>query len=138
MSEGFGDIEMEEENEEEEETSFGGDDLEDNPEDHNRSINIINTENSAYAGNPKSKCNRVDLSIETPVNISRKMRNLKSIITNDRKLSFKKIFKIRLEKKNGPNNSILLDNTTFVRDQKGNSKAGTSNVSIIFKGEKNW
>ena len=55
IAEGFDDIEMrnrnmeEEEEEEEGETSFGGDDL----EDHNRSINIINTEN------PKSKFNRV-------------------------------------------------------------------------------
>ena len=87
MSEGFDDIEMKnrnmEEEEEERETSFGGDDLEDNPEGHNRSINIINTEN------PKRKFNRVDrasseqssLSRETPENISRRMRNVKSIIT---------------------------------------------------------
>ena len=39
------------------------------------------------------------------------------------------MFNINLEKKNGPNNSILLDKTEFVRDQKGN-------VSIMFKGEK--
>ena len=43
----------------------------------------------------------------------------------------KKILKIRLEKRNGPNNSILLDNTVFVRDPKGN-------FSIEFKGKKNW
>ena len=64
------------------------------------------------------------------------MINTKAIITNDKKLSFKKIFKIRSEKKNGPNNSILLDNTIFVRYPKGNSKAGTSNVSIKSKGKK--
>ena len=45
------------------------------------------------------------------------------------KKSFKNMFNINLEKKNGPNNSILLDKTEFVRDQKGN-------VSIMFKGEK--
>ena len=50
-------------------------------------------------------------------------------MTNDRKKSFKKIFNINLEKKNGPDNSILLDKTEFVRDQKGN-------VSVMFKGEK--
>ena len=117
MSEGFDDIEMRNRNMEEEEegeTSFWGDD-------NNRSINIINTENP--------RTTRVNLSRETPVNILRRMRNVKSIITTDKKSSFKKIFKIQLEKKNGPNNSILLDKTSFVRDQKGN-------VSIIFKGEK--
>ena len=127
MSEGFDDIEMKnrnmEEEEEERETSFGGDDLEDNPEGHNRSINIINTEN------PKRKFNRVDLSRETPVNISKRMRNVKSTITQDRKNSFKKIFNFNIEKKNGPNNSILLDNTVFFRDPKGN-------VYIVFKGKK--
>ena len=83
---GFDDIEMKknrnmEENQEDEETSFGGDDL----EDHNRSINIINTEN------PKRKFNRIDLTRETPEDISRRMRNTKAIITNNRNLSFKKI-----------------------------------------------
>ena len=53
----------------------------------------------------------------------------KAIITNDKKLSFKKTFKIRFEKKNGPNNSILLENTVFVRGPSGN-------VSIEFKGKK--
>ena len=129
MSEGFDDIEMrnrnmeEEEEEEEGETSFGGDDLEDNPEGHNRSINIINTEN------PKRKFNRVDLSRETPVNISKRMRNVKSTITQDRKNSFKKIFNFNIEKKNGPNNSILLDNTVFVRDP-------SENIFIVFKVKK--
>ena len=125
---GFDDIEMknrnmeeeeEKEKEEERETSFGGDDH----EDHNRSINIINTEN------PKRKLNRVDLSRETPVNISKRMTNVKSTIIQDRKNSFKKIFNFNIEKKNGPNNSILLDNTVFFRDPKGN-------VYIVFKGKK--
>ena len=121
MSEGFDDIEMKNRNmeEEERETSFGGDDH----EEHNRSINIINTENS------KRKFNRVDLSRETPVNISKRMRNVKSTITQDRKNYFKKIFNFNIEKKNGPNNSILLDNTVFFRDPKGN-------VYIVFKGKK--
>ena len=77
MPEGdFDDIEMknrnmeeEEEEEESEETSFGGDDL----EDHNRSINLINTENSTYVKNKKRKFNRVALSKETSEDISRKI-----------------------------------------------------------------
>ena len=108
-----------EEKEEEGETSFGRDDLEDNPVGHNRSINIINTEN------PKSKFNRVKYIPD----VKKDAGSIRRLITGDRKKSFKKIFDVTLEKKNGPNNSILLDKTTFVRDQKGN-------VSIIFKGEK--
>ena len=72
MDEGdFDDIEMKNRNsiaesmeeEEEEETSFGGDDLW-TASGHNKSINIINTEN------PKRKT-RVDLSREIPVDIVR-------------------------------------------------------------------
>ena len=55
--------------------------------------------------------------------------SIRKSLTNDRKKSFKKIFNLNLEKKNGPSNSILLDNTLFVRDEKGN-------VSILFKGKK--
>ena len=125
MSEGFDDIEMrnrnmeeeEEEEEEEGETSFGGDD----PDDHNRSINIINTENQ------KSKFNRVKYIPD----VKKDAGSIRRLITGDRKKSFKKIFDVTLEKKNGPNSSILLDKTVFVRDQKGN-------VSIIFKDKKNW
>ena len=108
-----------EEKEEEGETSFGRDDLEDNPVGHNRSINIINTEN------PKSKFNRVKYIPD----VKKDAGSIRRLITGDRKKSFKKIFDVTLEKKNGPNSSILLDKTVFVRDQKGN-------VSIIFKGEK--
>ena len=50
-------------------------------------------------------------------------------MTYDRKKSFKKIFNVNLEKKNGPSNSILLDNTVFARDPSGN-------ISIEFKGKK--
>ena len=81
---GFDDIEMKNRNMEEEETSFGGDDLQ-TASGHNRSINIINSEN------PIRKT-RVDLSRETPLDIIR-MKNAKSTITNDKKFIFKKNIK---------------------------------------------
>ena len=51
--------------------------------------------------------------------------NMKRQITTDTKRDFREIFKIRLEKKNGPNNSILLDKTEFDRNE------------IFFEGKKN-
>ena len=132
MDKGFDDIEMKNKNIEEDpeneegETSFDGDNPYD-PVGNNRSINIINTENQ------KSKFNRVntfDISDITDIpDVKKDSVSIKRSITGDRKKSFKKIFDVILEKKNGPNSSILLDKTVFVRDQKGN-------VSINFKGEK--
>ena len=95
---GFDDIEMknrnstaedieEEEKEEEGETSFGGDIL----EDHNRSINIINYENSVNAENPKSKFNRVGRKQDGSVsNIKKDIGSMRRSMTSDRKKSFKK------------------------------------------------
>ena len=45
------------------------------------------------------------------------------------------MFNVTLEKKNGPNSSILLDNTVFVRENE-NDKADASTISIVFKGKK--
>ena len=45
------------------------------------------------------------------------------------------MFNVTLEKKNGPNSSILLDNTVFVRENE-NDKADASTMSIVFKGKK--
>ena len=123
---GFDDLEMKNINEEKEEeenermneeTSFNNDD-----DSHNNSINIINT------SNPKSKYSRVDYR-KYILDVKKDAGSIRKSLTNDKKKSFKKIFNVNLEKKNGPNNSILLNNTVFVRDQKGN-------VSIVFKGEK--
>ena len=116
---GFDDFEINKMNEEKEEmregeTNFGGDDL----ESHNRSINIINTEN------PKSKFNRVD---NIP-DIKKDTGSMRRSMTSDRKKSFKKIFKVNLEKKNVPNSSILLDETVFLIEKE--------NISIVFKGKK--
>ena len=86
MAEGFDDIEMknrniEEEEEEEGETCFGGGD----PENHNRSINIINTEN------PKSKFNRVGhRRIGSVPDIKKYIGSMSRSMTSDRKKSFKK------------------------------------------------
>ena len=127
MAEGFDDIEMnnldkeKEENERmtedyEVDTSFNNDDY------HNNSINIINTENT------KSKFNRVDFKEQIP-DVKKATGSMRRSFTNDRKKSFKKIFDVTFEQKNGTNNSILLDNTVFVRDPSGNT-------SIEFKGKK--
>ena len=125
MAEGFDDIEMRNTNMEEEkedredeegETSFGGDDPEDR-EEHNRSIDIINTEN------PKSKFSRVYQRAEWEIPDDEKgirvpvIKKSSIVLINERKKSFKEIFKIRLEKKNGENNTILLEKTEFVRNE---------------------
>ena len=87
---GFDDIEMnkinmeEEEEEENEEISFGGDDL----EDHNRSINIINTEN------PKSEqreFNSVGRKRSGSVpDVRKDIGSMRRSMTSDRKKSLKK------------------------------------------------
>ena len=99
MAEGFDDFEMKNRNYEE--------------DDHNWSIN---TENPKYER------------VEIP-DVKKDTGSMRKSLTSDRKKSFEKIFNLNLEKKNGPNNSILLDNTVFVRDLSGN-------VSIEFKGNK--
>ena len=126
MAKGFDDIEMrnrnieeeeEERKNEEEETSFNNDD------EHNRSINIINTSNS------KSKYSRVDYRKYIP-DINKDVRSIRKSLTNDRRNLSKKIFNVNLEKKNGPNSSILLDDTVFVRSEK------TENIFIEFEGKR--
>ena len=111
MDEGFDDIEMrnrnmeeeDRENEEEEETHF------DDPV-HDESIYLMNAENPDF--------NRVDVGMERRPEWERfrppEIKKNDRILLNERKKFFQEIFKIRLEKKNGPNSSILLDNTEFV------------------------
>ena len=122
---GFDDIEMKNRNMEEENKRNNEDyeiDTSFNNDDHNNSINIINT------SNPKSKYSRVDYRNYIP-DVKKDAGSISKSLTNGRKKSFKKISNVSLEKKNGPNNSILLDNTVFVRDPSGN-------ISIEFKGKK--
>ena len=120
MSEGFDDIEMrnrnmeEEEEESEGETSFGGDD----PENHNRSVNIINTEN------PKSKFNRVGRrQIGSVPDIKKDIGSMRRSMTSDRKKSFKKIFDVTLVQI-----QVYCQITLFVRENE--------NIFIVFKGKK--
>ena len=54
---------------------------------------------------------------------------IKRSITTDKKKVFKDIFDFTPEKKNGKNNSILLEKTKFLNDSDGN-------VSIIYKDTK--
>ena len=127
---GFDDSEMKDINEEKEEDERRNEETSFNDNDdynsHNKSINIINT------SNPKSKFSRVDYREHIP-DVNKDAGSIRKSLTNDRKKSFKKIFNVDLEKKNGPSNSILLDNTVFVKDQPGNQ---TENISIVFKGKK--
>ena len=132
MAEGFGDIEMKNRNIEDREedreegfqdlegekgeTSFGGN----NPEDNERA-SLLDT------GNTRKKFNRVEDGALPK--LKKVAGNIKRVITNDRKESFKNIFNVAIEKKNGKNSKILLENTKFEKDQNGN-------VSIIFKGQK--
>ena len=113
MDGGFDDIEMRNRNIEEEEEER---EEETNLLDPNISINIINKENPRF--------NRV---ADIP-DVRKDAGSMKKSMTEDRKKSFKKIYDITLEKKNGPDSSILIDNTEFVKDQKGK-------VSIFFKGK---
>ena len=112
MAEGrFDDLEMKNINEEKEvaserrneETSFNNDDdyeLARSPRSHNKSINIINK------SNPKSKYSRIDYRDYIP-DVNKDVGSIRKLLTNDRKKSFKKIFNVNYEKKNGPSNSIL-------------------------------
>ena len=113
---GFDDLEIKDLNEQKEETSFNDDNSCDN------SINIINASNS------KCKFNRVDECKYIP-DVNKDAGLIRKSLTNDKKKSFKNIFNVNLEKKNGPSNSISLDNTVFVRHPSGN-------ISIEFKSKK--
>ena len=123
---GFDDFETKDINEEKEkederrneETSYNNDDDYDS---HNKSINIINT------STPKSKYRRIDYREYIP-DVNKDVGSIKKSLTNDRKKSFKKIFNVNLEKKNGSSNSILLDNAV--------SGTKSENISIVFKGKK--
>ena len=113
MAEGFDDIEMQNRNNEEEEedredreegeTSFGGN----NPEDNERA-SLLDTGNREGQGNNFNRVKAGALS-----KLKKVTGNIKRAITNDKKESFKKIFNVTLEKKNGENSSILLNNTRF-------------------------
>ena len=48
------------------------------------------------------------------------LSGIKRSITNDKKNFFEKIFNFTPEKKNGENSKKLLEETTFVKDEKGN------------------
>ena len=129
---GFDDIEMknrnmeeeEEEDERNKETSFNNDDeLAQSPCSHNNSINIINT------SNPKSKYSRVDHMKYIP-DVKKDAGSIRKSLTNDRKKSFKKIFNVNLEKKNRPSNSILLDNTVFVRSEEIKKKIFSLSLKV--------
>ena len=112
MAEGGFDLEMKDINKEKEEDERRNEETSFNNNDYhyrNKSINIINT------SNPKSKYSRVDYRKYIP-DVNEDVGSIRKSLTNDRKKSFKKIFNVNLEKKNGPNNSLLLDNTVFVRD----------------------
>ena len=96
---GFDDLEMKNINEEKEEENER---MNEETCFNNNSINIINT------SNPKSKYSRVDHMKYIP-DVKKDAGSIRKSLTNDRKKSFKKIFNVNLEKKNRPNNSILLE-----------------------------
>ena len=69
------------------------------------------------------KFNTVDIP-----DVKKDAKGMKKSMTEDKKNSFRKIFDISLAKKNGENSKMLLDNTEFVKNEKGK-------VSIYFKGK---
>ena len=102
---GFDDLEMKDINEQKEEeyevdnerrneeTSFINDDeLAWSPRSNDNNINIINT------SNPKIKYSRVDNS-DYIHDVNKDAGSIRKSLTNDKKKSFKKIFKVNLEKK---------------------------------------
>ena len=134
---GFDDIEMQNKNlkeEEEEEykeaeTKFSDDDdpwdIGDYPENFDE-------------GSPKMKFNRIDEDPQTSNRRSRTPmrspsvrldRRLKGITYGERIMKFKNIFNIDLDDNAGPSNSILLDETKFRENNKGN-------ISIIYRDRK--
>ena len=112
---GFDDIEMRNKNlrEEEAETKFSNDDpwdIGDYPENFDE-------------GSPRIKFNTVDIP-----DVKKDAKGMKKSLTEDKKIFFRKIFDVSLEKKNGENSSLLLDNTEFVKKENGK-------VSIYFEGK---
>ena len=119
---GFDDIEMrnknlrEEEEEEykEAETKFSDDDdpwdIGDYPENFDEE-------------SPRIKFNTVDIP-----DVRKDAKGMKKSLTEDKKNSFRKIFDVSLAKKNGENSRMLLDNTEFVKNEKGK-------FSIYFEGK---
>ena len=116
-------MEEEEKEKEEGETSFGWDD---NPEDHNRSISIINTENPTFT--------RVDDYPKKDGDTLKKLKkdagNMKRRITLDKKIYFLKIFKTPLNLTKEPDDRKLFDKAEFLFDRKN------ENYSIIFDNKK--
>ena len=101
---GFDDFKMKDFNEE---RSSNDDEL----DSHNKSINMVDYRDS-----------------ERIPDVNKDAGSIRNSLTNDRKKSFKKIFNVNLEKKNGSSNSILLDNAV--------SGTKSENISIVFKGKK--
>ena len=121
---GFDDIEMrdrkmEEEEYKEAETKFGDEDdpwsIGDYPENFDE-------------GSPKMKFNTVDIpdAIKTPMRLDRR---LQGITYAEKIMKFKNIFDIDLNDNAGPYSSILLDETKFRENNKGD-------ISIIYKDRK--
>ena len=74
-------------------------------------------------GSPKIKFNTVDIP-----DVKKDAKGMKKSMTEDKKKSFKEIFNVSLEKKNGENSRMLLDKPEFVKNEKGK-------VTIYFEGK---
>ena len=99
-----------------EETSFINDD---EYEFHDNSFNIIKR------SNPKSRYSMVESEgseHDYMPDVNEDAGLMRKSLINDRKKSFKKIFNVNLEKKNGPSNSILLDTNQRPHQRRSSQK----------------